>query len=725
MLDPKSHKAADHYLGITELYIGRANTNYLHGELDEVRIWNIARDAKDIKAIMNRRLSGQKPGLTGYYHFEDRNVLDRSGNEHHGTLHGDLAKRAPVVSPLSAYVCWASVGNDAIATTEPVVTHSWHHLAAVYKQSYALTFNGDDYGDAGNDSVLNITKNLTIEAFVKLDALGRKHGIVSKGIIDNGDDDDNVPYAFYIDEIGKLVLAFEDEDGTNYSYSSLTPLKAKTFYRIAVVRKIGKEKIEKKGTKTVKFTDDKGKEKTQTFDTIKSIEFQDYSDIRFYIDKNEHGYSLHEGKKPIGNTSPLYIGRSYIANQLTAQFQGTISELRVWNVARPKKDINNNLLGTEAGIIAWWRFEENSGNTAYDAKGTNHARMNGVSWVKNPDPKSSSFVIYLDAHKAKKATIPRPKVGSNQFTLGARKQTKTDYLEHFKGDLEEVRVWKTARRKEEILDNLFTRLKGEKEHLIANFSFEGIVSGEVKDSGLKSNHLKLPSASAQKPGEVLSTAPISNDTPQVRSAVAGIKTEFNEQISGRPAAAEYADIQRLENGSLIGVHKRCYAYTRKGKWLLSTGYKVGNLVTEWISQVQFAPQVVGYIEGGPPVPSENLTEGYYKTHQTFNGTSEVTINESEEVNYSISTSNEDSFSSGFEVEASLGLKLEPRIILAPLGIGVSKKVKVAIKSRLNFNMEANGSWGGGESIGSGQNVSRKMSAAIGGNWDVSDKTKPD
>ena len=103
-------------------------------------------------------------------------------------------------------------------------------------------------------------------------------------------------------------------------------------------------------------------------------------------------------------------------------------------------------------------------------------------------------------------------------------------------------------------------------------------------------------------------------------------------------------MQRLEDGSLIGVHKRCYAYTKDGKWLLLTGYKVGNLITEWIGQAQFDPQVIGYIEGAPPVPSENLTEGYYSTSRTFNGSSEVTVNESESVNYSVSTSKQSGFS---------------------------------------------------------------------------------
>ncbi len=715
-----SRTAPTHFKGTGTLFVGSWRDDYLDGDIDELRIWNTARDAKDIKANMSRRLGGQEPGLAAYYHFENQNANDRSGSGHHGTLHGGLISRNPVASPFKTYTCFASVGSDAIATTEAIVSHSWHHFAAVYNQSYALKFEGDDFGDAGNESMLNISEDLTIEAFVKLDSLGRKHGIVSKGVMDNGGEG-SVPYAFYIDETGKLVLSFEDEDGENYSYSSSSSVTAGVFIRVAVVRKIGKEKIEKTGTTAIKYKDDKGVEKTRNVTTIESIDFKENSDVRFFIDSVDAGSSTHTGKKPIGNNGSLYLGQSYIANQQRTQFQGTISEIRIWNVARPVSDVNTSLTGSESGLTAWWRFEENTGNIAYDVKGGNHARLSGTQWVKTPDPKGSSFVIYRDGQLAAKTSINRPDTGDHQFTVGAQKQGS--YREHFKGNLEEVRIWKTARRKEEILDNLFTRLKGEKKDLIANYSFDNISSTEVKDAGLKSNHLAFPSTASQQPVQVLSTAPISNDTAQVRSALAGVKSDFHTQIDGRPAAAEYADMQRLEDTTLIGVHKRCYAYTKNGKWVLSTGYKVGNLITEWIGQAQFDPQVTGYIEGAPPVPSENLTEGYYRTTQTFNGTSEVTINQSESVNYSVSTSKEGGFSSGFEVEANLGLNFDPRIILAPLGIGMSKKVKFGIQSTFKLGMEANGAWSGGESFGSGQNISRKMLAAIAGNWDVGDKTK--
>jgi len=717
--------APAHYQGTDKLHIGSTfGSYYLHGDIDEVRIWSIPRSASDIKATLSRRLSEQEPGLTAYYYFENGNANDRSGNGHHGILRGNLISRDPVVSALKTYHCFASVGNDGILSKTPIVANSWHHFAAVYNQSYALRFNGNDYADAGNNAMLNITENLTIEAFVKLDSLGRKQGILSKGIMDNGGEG-SVPYAFYINENGKLVLEFEGEDGANHRYASSAGVVAGAFTRVAVVRKTGREKIEKTANRDITYKDENGEKTTKRMTIIESIDFKTYNDIHFYIDSvPDNSTGKHTGKNPMGNNDSLFIGQSFIAAQEQTQFQGTISEIRIWNVARLPEEINNNLTGSEGGLTAWWRFEENTGNIAYDTKGGNHARISGTRWVNTPDPQGSRFVLYRDGQEVDCTTyIPRSTGNKAQFIVGARQRDNGSYTNHYKGDLEEVRIWKTARRKEEILDNLFTRLKGEKKDLIANYSFDDMTATEVKDSGLKSNHLTLPSSTNQQPRQVLSTAPISTDAAQIRSALAGIKTDFHEQISGRPAAAEYADMQRLEDGSLIGVHKRCYAYTREGKWLLSTGYKVGNLVTEWIGQAQFDPQVTGYIEGAPPVPSENLTEGYYRTTQTFNGSSEVTINESESVNYSISTSKESGFNSAFELEANLGLKFDPRIILAPLGIGMSKKISFGFQSKFKLGMEANGAWGSGESFGSGQNVTRKMSAAIGGSWDVPDKTQ--
>lgn len=105
--------------------------------------------------------------------------------------------------------------------------------------------------------------------------------------------------------------------------------------------------------------------------------------------------------------------------------------------------------------------------------------------------------------------------------------------------------------------------------------------------------------------EELSTAPIATEVPQVRSALTGVLTEYNGTIESRPGVVEYGDVQRNDDGTLNGILKRCYSFIdASGAWNRMTGYKVGNLVSQWYGQAQFAPQVMGYLEGQPPEPAE-------------------------------------------------------------------------------------------------------------------------
>ena len=67
-------------------------SRYFDGRIDEVRIWNIAREQADIAADMNSTLSGNENGLVAYYHFnegEGNTLYDQTGNGHDGLLVGD------------------------------------------------------------------------------------------------------------------------------------------------------------------------------------------------------------------------------------------------------------------------------------------------------------------------------------------------------------------------------------------------------------------------------------------------------------------------------------------------------------------------------------------------------------------------------------------------------------------------------------------------------------
>ncbi|MEB3192538.1 MAG: hypothetical protein VKL42_19510, partial [Snowella sp.] len=263
---------------------------------------------------------------------------------------------------------------------------------------------------------------------------------------------------------------------------------------------------------------------------------------------------------------------------------------------------------------------------------------------------------------------------------------------------------------EQIQDNLFSRIKGEKQDLIANYTFDLESQTELFDQSLMGNHLTL-GVNESKPTSVLSTAPISQDTAIIRSALAGVKTQFHETIHSSPAVQEYSDLQYDLEGNLVGIQKRCYSYIKNGQWHLLTGYKVGNLITEWIGQVQAAPQIIGYIEGVPPVPSENLT-GINEDKDPYEGTS-IQLVEANSVNYIYSSSKESGFDMSIEMEASAGISAK-----VSAGLGVETEV-LEVEADARYGLAFSSSQGSvsESSVSFGYNTTKVSQLKIGGAWE--------
>ncbi|MBI1925430.1 carboxypeptidase regulatory-like domain-containing protein [Candidatus Poribacteria bacterium] len=73
------------------------------GQINEVRVWQIARTKAEIRATMYTSLPGKELGLVGYWNFEGQGekAIDVSGNGNHGRLMGD-AKRVRGDLPTTA-----------------------------------------------------------------------------------------------------------------------------------------------------------------------------------------------------------------------------------------------------------------------------------------------------------------------------------------------------------------------------------------------------------------------------------------------------------------------------------------------------------------------------------------------------------------------------------------------------------------------------------------------
>ena len=82
---------------------GNPRGAYFNGEIDELRMWNVARTQAEIMATMNTTLAGNEPGLVGYWKFDDGagataadSVTTAGHIAHDGTLMAAIPDMNPV-----------------------------------------------------------------------------------------------------------------------------------------------------------------------------------------------------------------------------------------------------------------------------------------------------------------------------------------------------------------------------------------------------------------------------------------------------------------------------------------------------------------------------------------------------------------------------------------------------------------------------------------------------
>lgn len=122
----------------------------------------------------------------------------------------------------------------------------------------------------------------------------------------------------------------------------------------------------------------------------------DGSTLRLYVNGTLVGSSAGTLGSP--NTGELKIGAGGICG---AFWNGKIDEVRVWNIARSGKQIqdamNYLLTGSEPGLVGYWRFDEGAGGFAEDATDNRNTGklVNGTSWVLD-GPHSGVAMVLTD-----------------------------------------------------------------------------------------------------------------------------------------------------------------------------------------------------------------------------------------------------------------------------------------------------------------------------------------
>lgn len=129
-------------------------------DLDEVRIWNVARTADEIRTNMNRSLTGDEPGLLAYWRFDEgagASAVDSSTNHHNAAILNPIWEKstAPIVIP-GASTLSANGTMDNRATLRGIAMSSG--------QDTAYWFNYGTNTGYGNTTPLQFVSGTNLSA---------------------------------------------------------------------------------------------------------------------------------------------------------------------------------------------------------------------------------------------------------------------------------------------------------------------------------------------------------------------------------------------------------------------------------------------------------------------------------------------------------------------------------------------------------------------------------
>ncbi len=368
----------------TNLHIGsRGGSLAFNGSLDEIRIWAEARTQEDVVSRKDERLAGDEINLAAYYTFDQPTgtlAVDFSETgENHGTLTGGLTfdANAPVsgaiapqglnVRELSGNEIWIEWTDNTFDKTgftiESSLTPGFEVVDATYttgdnffinnvspgtQQFYrvqaersgavltgfsaarfgatltppghALDFDGiDDFVDLGSTAGLKPNAGFTLELWLKTKTMAEMTILSARQ-----SSGEIAGYAIRTSADGnaEVLVALDDNASWDIQLLSDNPLNQDQWYHLALVFSPG--------------------------------------DTKFYIDGVQQIAGSSVVGTPFFDASPVRIG----GDSDGFFFNGTVDELRVWNIAKTEQEIQDNRFNPvsnpaeEYNLTAYYRFDQ-------------------------------------------------------------------------------------------------------------------------------------------------------------------------------------------------------------------------------------------------------------------------------------------------------------------------------------------------------------------------------
>lgn len=343
--------------------------------------------------------------------------------------------------------------------------------------------------------------------------------------------------------------------------------------------------------------------------------------------------------------APIYMGKVDAAD--TDLMEGAIDDVRIWNAARLSAQIayyTHTSLDDPKGqseLAAYWNFDEGSGQQVRDASGGDPGVITGVRSVDNveddapywiPTPVTASWTLWADGKELVQTSAPFSPPSSN---------STANSIGPFHGAMNEIRVWNTARTGLQISALKNQPLRGDENGLVAYWPCTDNPRVQVAgsawltdlaegpcDAQYQVNSTYVNAQTWAVPGTSLDyPAPISGEASYAIDASNEVMTTEAQKLilSAPPASAECAAAAGRVNAGILNDTTALQLDTRED---------VDGTEMIYLGQIQTNAQIVGFIEGAPPVPSENLGLESSSDPNNYGGTSRVTLEQGDEITYS-------------------------------------------------------------------------------------------
>ncbi|GAA3218703.1 LamG-like jellyroll fold domain-containing protein [Actinocorallia longicatena] len=391
---------------------------------------------------------------------------------------------------------------------------------------------------------------------------------------------------------------------------------------------------------------------------------------------------------------PLVVSDTHLtigSAEFSGYLQGTVGETRLWTAGRmnwqvayfARRDPEPN----PRGLISRWPLETGRNAVAFDDVSDNDAvirdagaRLTAAAvdamWVRATF--MAAWTFYLDGVAVPATTFA---IASEEQVFGDPQATiavlsyQSALVNEFTGDLAELRVWDRQLTGEQVRGLLHRPLHGDEPGLAGYWPFDdgsGEIIADRTSRGANGQWI-----GGGDPAWGPSSVPVALEPLAVTSLPGGIAGDHSRRSAWAPGTAAYGRLEQGARGELLATLKLAFGSidadadadaAGAGRLELRAGDTLGALDIAYVGQAQMAPTLIGYIEGAPPLPAENL-KVFPDSPDSYVAASSVTIDEVGNEVLTYTGSRTIGSDSALSLQEGLGIELN-----TSAGIGVQQQI---------------------------------------------------